>query len=318
MRRIRAVPLALLCLLVLPAGAYAAAPSATTGGVTAITPSSATLHGTIDPNGTATNYVFQYGTTKLYGGQTPATGAGKGSKGVKVAAAITGLAPATTYHYRVVALRGTKVYPGADKTFKTKRQPLGVTLAATPNPIRAGHATTLSGVLSGTGNGNRQVILQANPWPYTGGFITQGDPHVTGGDGSFSFAILSVGYNTQFRVVMVARPEVVSPIVVVGTTMKVTRHAKVFRGVRRGRIHFWGRLKPARDGADVFVQKLRRGAWINIAKTRAKHGKGGAYSRYSRRIKQKHGGRYRIVVVDDSGLYAPSASRSVRRHHLTF
>jgi hypothetical protein len=306
-----------MCALVVPATAQAAAPTATTGGVTAITPSSATLHGTIDPNGTATNYVFQYGTTKLYGGQTPATGAGAGSKGVKVAAAITGLAPATTYHYRVVALRGSKVYPGADKTFKTKRQPLGVSLAATPNPIRTGGATTLAGVLSGTGNAGRQVVLQANAWPYTGGFVSAGNPQVTGSDGSFAFPILSVAANTQYRVLMVARPDVVSPIAVVETTVKVTRHAKVFRGSHRGRIHFWGTLRPAEDTALVQIQKLRRGNWITIAQTASrKTGKG--FSRYSKRIKQKHGGRYRIVAIDVTGAHSPSTSRSIRKHHLTF
>jgi hypothetical protein len=320
MRRIRrrGVPVVVAAAaLLLPAGALAAAPTATTGGATAITPSTATLHGTIDPNGTATNYVFQYGTTKLYGGTTPATGAGKGSKPVKVAAAITGLAPATTYHYRVVAVRGSKVYPGADKTFKTHRQPLGVTLAAAPNPIRSGRATTLYGVLSGTGNAGRQVILQANPWPYTGGFITQGNAQVTGSDGSFSFAVLSVPYNWLFRVVMVARPDVTSPIVLLNTTVKVTRHAKVFRGVRRGRIHFWGTLRPADDGTQVLVQKLRHGSWITIGQTRAKHTSKG-YSRYSKSIKQKHGGRYRVVSIDTTGVYSVSVSRSIRRHHLRF
>ncbi len=303
--------------LLLPAAALAAAPKATTGGVTAITPSTATLHGSIDPNGTATNYVFQYGTTKLYGGTTPSTGAGKGNSARKVAAAIAGLAPATTYHYRVVALRGSTVYPGADKTFKTKRQPLGVSLAATPNPIRAGRAVTLAGVLSGTGNSGRQVVLQANPWPYTTGFVNQGNPQVTGSDGSFSFPILSVAVDTQYRVLMVARPDVVSPIAVLGTTVKVTRHAKVFRGVHRGRIHFWGTLKPGEDAALVQIQKLRSGNWITIAQTGSKHTSKG-FSRYSKRIKQKHGGRYRVVAVDTTGAHSPSTSHSVRRHHLRF
>jgi hypothetical protein len=303
--------------LLLPAGALAAAPAVTTGGVTAITPTTSTLHGTVDPNGTATNYVFQYGTTKLYGGTTPTTGAGKGSKAVKAAAAISGLAPATTYHYRLVGVRGTTIYPGADKTFKTKRQPLGVSLAAAPNPIRAGRATTLSGVLSGTGNAGRQVVLQANPWPYTSGYLNQGNPQVTGADGSFTFPVLSVATDTQYRVLMVARPDVVSPIVVLATTVKVTRHAKVFRGSRRGRIHFWGTLKPAEDAALVQIQKLRRGNWIVIAQTGSKHTSKG-FSRYSKRIKQKHGGRYRVVAIDTTGAHSPSASRSVRRHHLRF
>jgi hypothetical protein len=303
--------------LLLPAGAFAAAPAATTGGATAITPTTVTLHGSIDPNGTATSYLFQVGTTKLYGVDTATGSAGKGSKAVKRAVSVGGLAPATTYHYRIVAVRGTNVFPGKDRTFKTKRQPLGVSLAATPNPIRTGGATTLAGVLSGTNNGGRQVVLQANPWPYTGGFLNQGNPQVTGADGSFAFPILSVATNTQYRVVMVANADVISPIVVLETTVKVTRHAKVFKGTKRGRIHFWGTLRPAADASLIQIQKLRRGNWVTIAQTGANHTSKGV-SRYSRRFKQKHGGRYRVVAIDTTGAHSPSVSRSIRRHHLRF
>jgi hypothetical protein len=289
----------------------------TTGGVANVAPTSAVLKGSVDPNGTATNYEFQYGTTRLYGGTTAQGSAGAGNKGVAVAVGVAGLAPATTYHYRLVGLRGTKPFFGKDRTFKTKRQPLGVSLAATPNPVHIGRATTLAGVLSGTGNANRQVVLQSNVWPYTGGFVAAANPQVTNASGAFSFPLLSVSVNTQYRVLMVARPDVVSPIVVLGTTNKVTRHAKVFPGSRRGRIHFWGRVKPALDGAAVLIQKLRRGTWITIAQTHANHSSG-AFSRYSKRIKQKHGGRYRVAVVDASGAHSPSVSRSIRRHHLRF
>ena len=306
-----------VCVLWAPAAALAAAPTITTGGVANVAPTSAVLNGTVDPNGTATNYLFQYGTTRLYGAGTPATGAGAGKKGVRVAAGLDALAPATTYHYRLVGLRGSRTFFGKDRTFKTKKQPLGVSLAASPNPIRIGHATTLAGVLSGTGNANRQVVLQANPWPYTGGFVNTTNPQVTDASGNFSFPLLSVSVNTQYRVLMVARPEVVSPIVVLGTTNKVTRHAKVRRGSRRGRIHFWGTIRPALDGSPVFVQKLRRGAWVNIGQTSARATPRNL-SRYSKRIRQKHGGTYRIVVVDASGAHSGGVSRTVERHHLRF
>jgi hypothetical protein len=303
--------------LVLPAGALGAVtkPSVTTGGATSITQTTVVLHGTVNPNGAATTYFFQAGTTKIYGGQTTTTSAGNGTKTLKVKAVGTGFAPSTTYHYRLVAQNRKGLTVGKDRTFKTKRQPLGVSLAATPNPIRAGRSTTLSGVLSGTGNANRQVVLQANAWPYTGGFVNQTNPQVTSSTGAFSFPILSVATNTQYRVLMVARPDVVSPIVVLGTTVKVTRHAKVFPGTKRGRIHFWGRLTPAADAAIVQIQKLRRGDWITIRQTNAKHTSKG-FSRYSTRIKQKHGGRYRVVAIDVSGLHSLSVSRSIRRHHL--
>jgi hypothetical protein len=307
----------LLGALWVPTSALAAAPTITTGGVSNITPTTATLNGTVDPNGTATSYIFQIGPTRLYGGATATQSAGGGKKPVHVSVPASGLAPATTYHYRLVGLRGSRTFFGKDRTFKTKRQPLGVSLAATPNPIRIGGSTTLAGVLSGTGNAERQVQLQANAWPYTAGFQPVGNIQITNASGGFAFTLLSVTVNTQYRVLMPAKPEVVSPVVVLGTINKVTRHAKVRRGVRRGRIHFWGTIRPALDGAPVYIQKLRRGIWVNIAQTAARHTSKG-FSRYSRRVRQKHGGRYRVVVVDASGAHSPSASRSIRRHHLRF
>jgi hypothetical protein len=300
-----------------PASALAAAPAITTGGVANVAPTTAVLKGTVDPNGTATSYMFQYGTTRLYGAQTPTTAAGAGKKGVAVAAGVSGLAPTTTYHYRLVGLRGTKPFFGKDRTFKTKRQPLGVSLAATPNPVRIGSSTTLAGVLSGTGNSARQVQLQANPWPYTQGFLAVGNNVVTGATGGFAFTLLSVAVNTQYRVLMPAKPAVTSPIVVVGTVNKITRHAKVRRGSKRGRIHFWGTIRPALDGAPVVVQKLRRGTWVNVGQTSAHHTSKG-YSRYSKRIRQKRGGRYRVVVLDASGAHSPAVSKSIKRRHLRF
>jgi hypothetical protein len=298
--------------LVAPATALAAAPTVTTGRATAITQSGAKLHGSVDPNGTATSYFFQIGPTRLYGGKTAVLSAGNGNKAVRVTGVITSAAPATTYHYRLVAQRGSNVWTGKDRTFKTHRQPLGVTLAATPNPIRTGRPTTLRGVLSGTGNANRQVQLQANVWPYTGGFQPAGNNQVTDSTGAFAFPFLSVSLNTQYRVLMPAKPEVVSPIVVLNTISKVTRHATVRRGARRGRIHFTGRIRPAIDGADVYIQKLRHGSWVNVRHVKA-HG-----SRYSARLRQKRGGRYHVYVVDGTGAHSPSVSRGIRIRHVRF
>jgi len=208
------------------------------------------------------------------------------------------------------------VWFGKDRTFKTKPQPLGVSLAASPNPIRIGRHTTLAGTLTGTGNAGRRVQLQANAWPYTSGF--QGgvvNDQITNAAGGFSFFVFPINVNTQYRVLMPAKPNVVSPIVVVGTVNKVTRHAKVRRGHKRGRIRFYGRIKPALDGAQVYVQKLRNGTWTNIAQTTAVHTNKG-YSRYSKRVRQRRGGRYRIGVVDPTGAHGPMYSKTVRRHHL--
>jgi hypothetical protein len=315
--RIRGVLAAAVVLgaLAAPAVASAAtAPDVTTGRATAIGQNGATLHGTIDPNGTVTKYFFQIGPTRLYGGETTAHFSGTGTKPRKTTALITAAAPGTTYHYRLVAMRGTKTWTGKDRTFKTKPQPLGVSLAATPNPISIGGSTTLAGVLSGTGKENRRVQLQSNVWPYTGGWVAAANDQFTSSTGSFSFPLLSVSLNTQYRVLMPTKPDVVSPIVVVGTVSKVTRHVTVRRGARRGRLHFTGRITPAIPGADVYVQKRRKGNWVNIKHVKAKDGG----TRYSARVRQRHGGRYHVFVVDGSAAHSPGVSRGVRVRHVRF
>jgi hypothetical protein len=52
------------------AGAAVSKPEARTLGASGRTPTAATLSGTVNPNGTATTYFFQFGTTSLYGTNT--------------------------------------------------------------------------------------------------------------------------------------------------------------------------------------------------------------------------------------------------------
>lgn len=306
---------ALLCA---PATAMAAEkPVVTSGAAASITDSSVVLNGTVTPKGAATTYYFQYGTSSLYGSVTSAGSIAAGSGRVRVTATITGLAPVTTYHYRLVAQNSEGVARGSHRTFKTKKVPLGFSFAATPNPVTAGGATTLAGVLTGTDGPDRRIIIKSNPWPYTQGFLPIGNELVTNDDGSFSVSVLSVPVNTQFRVEMVARPDIVSPPVTVGATLGVTRRVKVTRGDRRGSLRFRGRITPAVDGEQVLIQKLRLrdGVWITVGETFARNA-GDASSRYRKTIRQRRGGRYRVLVNVDEGTYSPSSSSSVLRRHV--
>ncbi|MDQ3870464.1 MAG: M36 family metallopeptidase, partial [Chloroflexota bacterium] len=106
-------------------------PDAVTTAASAITTTGATLNGTIDPNGTATDYRFEYGTTASYGSQTTAGSAGSGDSPAAQSAAVGSLAPNTLYHFRIVAIRGGSVVAtGADQTFTTLALPDAVTTAA--------------------------------------------------------------------------------------------------------------------------------------------------------------------------------------------
>ena len=95
------------------------APTATTGAASAVTSTSATLNGIVNPNGSVTTYYFEYGTTTDYGTTTSSKSAGSGSSDVGANTSITGLSPETTCHYRVVAVNSAGTSLGADESFVT-------------------------------------------------------------------------------------------------------------------------------------------------------------------------------------------------------
>ncbi|HEY3759628.1 MAG TPA: hypothetical protein VGL37_07680 [Solirubrobacteraceae bacterium] len=87
---------------------------------------SADLHAQIDPRGAETSYYFQYGTTTSYGASIPAppgVDIGSGTTDEGVVQALQGLAPGSTYHYRVVSIQDAEESYGLDQTFTT--QPAG-------------------------------------------------------------------------------------------------------------------------------------------------------------------------------------------------
>ena len=78
-----------------------------------------TLTGTVNPNGAATTYVFEYGTKAAFGSSTRRVSVGEGTAAVSVEATISGLKPATTYVYRLVAENAEGTAQGLTRTFTT-------------------------------------------------------------------------------------------------------------------------------------------------------------------------------------------------------
>jgi hypothetical protein len=308
----RGVMLCSLALALLaPAAASAAKPEVTTGGASSVTQSTVTLNGKVDANGKATTYYFQIGTTKIYGSTSGDGAAGSSGKPVSVSLAVQGLAPATTYHYRIVARNSDGQRVGRDRTFKTKIQPLGVTLLATPTTVAPGGLTVLSGQLTGTNNANRQVQLQSSAFPYQAGFATVGNTVITDGAGNFTFNAIPVGVTTQFRVLMPNRPEIVSPIVIVGAAVQVrtfTRTVDSRRGTKT--VRFSGYVSPVTDGARVNIQKLRNGVWTTVAHTRAKH-KSSTRSRFKTRVRIHNSGQFRVLAESVQPELVAGAGRTV-------
>ena len=98
-------------------------PGAITGPARRITPTTAALTGSVNPNSKATAYRFQFGRTAGYGSQSPLASAGAGLALRPVGAQLRGLTPNALYHYRVVARSSAGTTFGADRTFRTPRRP---------------------------------------------------------------------------------------------------------------------------------------------------------------------------------------------------
>src|SRR5262249_48605610 len=122
-------------------------PTVATGAATAPTAGGITLTGSLNPNARSTNWYFEYGMTTGYGSRTATRNAGSGSATVTVAAALTGLAPGTTFHYRLVAGSSGGTVRGADATFTTLGAPAvrtgGVTRLSTTKAVIGGEVDTL-------------------------------------------------------------------------------------------------------------------------------------------------------------------------------
>ena len=153
MSRLRFAVVLLAASLVLAAvaqSAMAAVPVAITGTVSAIGGTTATLNGTVNPGAAATDWWFEYGTSTTYGSKTSSTAAGSGSANVAVSKSLSGLAAATTYHYRLVAKNSSATTNGSDGLFTTASPPVAITTQA------AGVGPTTA-TLGGTVNPNGQT-----------------------------------------------------------------------------------------------------------------------------------------------------------------
>ena len=93
-------------------------PTAATGGASNITLTTATVSGTINPEGLETSYEVDLGVDTTYG--TSIYGeAGSGTENIGISVSLQDLAPGATYHYRIVAINSDGRAYGADQTFTT-------------------------------------------------------------------------------------------------------------------------------------------------------------------------------------------------------
>lgn len=112
-------------------------PDVSTGGASNVQKTSATVSGTIDPEGIAATCEVEYGTSTSYGSSVPCSPVEVlGGETANVEAAMSALAASETYHYRVRATNVNGTVHGEDRTFSTFPAPIVGALSAsflTPN-----------------------------------------------------------------------------------------------------------------------------------------------------------------------------------------
>jgi phosphodiesterase/alkaline phosphatase D-like protein len=125
-------------------------PAASTGAASNLGTTTATLSGTLNPEGTEAHYYFQYGTTTEYGSESPARPGepATGTSNVNASTTLTELEANTTYHYRLVATNPAGSTYGQDQTLTTTQAPPTIT-EETGTATSATEATLSGGILPG-------------------------------------------------------------------------------------------------------------------------------------------------------------------------
>jgi hypothetical protein len=172
-----------------------------------------------------------------------------------------------------------------------------------------GEQFVVAGTLSGTGSAAHPVLLQANPFPFLGGFKVVGPAQVTDTAGHFSFLLPGLVTNTQLRVATPDTPPAFSQAVVARVAVRVALHA---RGTgRRGFLRLSGTVAPGPMAAIVRLQWLRpRDKPFTLDSTLVVGGSG-APSHFSRVVRVRRAGLYRALVIV-SGAQVSGHSRAIR------
>jgi hypothetical protein len=149
----------------------ASSPTVSTGSATKIGNNSATLNGTVNPNGNTTSYMFNYGLTSVYGTSTASHSIGKGTKSLPEKLTINGLTPGTTYHYQIEASNKAGIALGRDRTFKTHGFPPAAVVTGPAINVRRTIAT-ITGSVNPEGTNTTWVVQYGLTTAY--GFETFG------------------------------------------------------------------------------------------------------------------------------------------------
>ena len=282
----------------------AKAPSVGNQLATAITGDAAHLSATVNPNGAATTYYFQYGRTTGYGHRTARVTIPAGTTAVKVQADLSGLRGYTRYHWRLFARNAAGNTPGRDRAFQTKRVATSVTLFTSRAKVGWGRGVTLGGRVTGAGADQMPLALERQPFPFTAPFELVRTTHA-GSDGGYLFTVDHVWTLTRFRVVTQTLTPLTSAVTAVRVAPRTTIAARTI-GRKRARVR--GTIRPAITGELSLQRRQRPGAWTQVRRRAISGAK--SFSFTVERVRKRYRS-FRVVVLPVRGAYVKATTRSV-------
>ena len=186
-------------------------------------------------------------------------------------------------------------------------------IQARPATVTFGQSTAISGKLRGRDNENVTVALEGKPFPYTGAFEEVATT-TTNANGDYSFRVVPTR-NTRYRAVARRTPAETSDEVLVQVRIRVSIRLSDSTPRRGALVRFSGSAAPEHDGRVARIQRrTSTGAFRTVART-ALQDAGDARSTYSRRLRIRRDGVYRVLVPGDGDhATGTSRARSIRVH----
>jgi hypothetical protein len=188
-----------------------------------------------------------------------------------------------------------------------------LTIKASAGAVTFGRSVTLSGTTKNVAAGTT-VDLQENPYPYTG-FKPTGKTAVVDPAGNWSIAGVQPQVHTQYKVVAKTSPPTESSAVTVRVGLRVSFRVGDSTPKKGTRVRFFGTVAPAHDGKPLLIHKKTASGYKTVARATLLDN-GTATSKYSKRVRIRSNGTYRVIAesLDQDHDNGTSRTRTLRVH----
>ena len=176
-----------------------------------------------------------------------------------------------------------------------------------PKTVTFGKDLRVSGKLTGGDISNQKVTLVADPFPYDGRF-NRVDAANTDNLGNYA---LTTKPESNARYKTTAKGGTESAVATAEVRVLVTRRVSDRTPTKGQRVKFSGQVAPAHDGKVAQIQRKTSSGWKNVTNVTLTDA-GDSISIYSKRVRIRRSGRYRVHFNPADGDHVAGSSRRIR------